>query len=189
MRLPAALILCFAACASAFSDGNTDAQKIMRSAVELRALSAKTRADAAEQCENICRLDAAAKARAAALDAETASLEKRLAEFSDANAEISAAIKNDVENLEKLSAFLDKFYSSARAELPDLREFAEFAPDALAGKTAPEKLRFVLRFLDALEAFDSSARFSGGRVQTGLFVRGAGEVSDGVARIKVEGVK
>ena len=189
MRLSAVLILCFAACANAFSGESADAQKIMRAAVELRALSAKTRADTAEQCENIGRLAAAAKARAAALDAETSSLEKRLAEFSDANAEISAAIKSDVENLEKLSAFLDKFYADVRAEIPDLREFAEFPPDALSGKTAPEKLRLVLRFLETLEAFDSSARLSGGRVQTGLFVRGSGEVSDGIARIKVEGAK
>ncbi len=189
MRPTAALIFCFAACASAFSGENADAQKIMRSAVELRAVSAKTRAAALEQCENIGRLDAAAKARAAALDAEAASLEKRLAEFADANAEISAAIKNDVENLEKLSAFLDKFYADVRAEIPDLRGFSEFPPDALAGKTVPEKLRLVLRFLETLEAFDSSVRASGGRIQTGLFVRGSGEVSDGIARIKVEGVK
>lgn len=171
---------------AAFGGGSFEsADTEMRSAVDMFALAAKTRADAAAQERNLRSLSAAAKLHLRNLEARISEAEKSLELAGGEKSEISAAIERSSRELEGLSEFLDAFYAEVRAYLP--KSGSQIAAADFSKIPVQEKLRAALASLGELKKADAEiAADKDGAVSSGLFVAGRGRAEGGVCRLKVE---
>ena len=173
-------------CCAAFGGGSFEsADAEMRSAVDMFALAAKTRADAAAQERNLRSLAAAAKLHLRNLEARISEAEKSLELAGGEKSEISASIERSSRELRGLSDFLDAFYAEVRASLPN--GGAQISAADFSKMPVQEKLRAALGALGELKKADAKiAADKDGAVSSGLFVSGRGRSDGGVCRLKVE---
>ena len=165
------------ACPLSFAGGEDfrRADAAMRSAVDVFALAAKTRADADAEARNLTALAAAAKSHLSALEARAAALEKSAEVSAGENSELSSSVRRAVAELDGLSAFLDSFYAEILAYFPKGK--APKSGAAFAEMAVQEKLRAVLSALAELKKLDSEISAApGGSVSSGIFARGAGKI-------------
>lgn len=178
------LLACPLALAGAEDFRRADAA--MRSAVDVFALAAKTRADADAEARNLASLAAAAKSHLSSLEAKAAALEKSAELSAGENSGLSDSVRRAAAELDGLSAFLDSFYAGLLAYFPKGK-----APEGgaeFSQKTVQEKLRAVLSALDSLKKLDSEIYAApGGAVSSGIFARGGGRGAAPVCVLKVEG--
>ena len=173
-------------CCAAFGGGSFEsADAEMRSAVDMFALAAKTRADAAAQERNLRALAAAAKLHLRNLEARISEAEKSLELSGGGKSEISASIERSARELAGLSDFLDAFYAEVSASLPQGGQ--QISAADFSKMPVQEKLRAALNALGGLKKADAEiAADKDGAVSSGLFVSGRGRAEGGVCRLKVE---
>lgn len=179
-----------AAAAPELSDA-AQARELMRQAVELRALSAKTSAEYAAAGAQAASLESAARAHLARLKSKLASLEKTLSQKRAALAPAENAAKRDAEYLEKISSFLGVFYSdlTARAKTAGAPSDIPALNADLKNADVREKLNATLAALEKLKTLDCEISRDGETVRTGLFVPASGSRADGATALLTVGEK
>ena len=155
-----------------FADDFQQADAIMKEAVRLRTLTAKTEMQTIKEVENLDRLCTSARLYLSTLNSKIDELKKSNKEVSKANEELSVSIKSDVQNIDLISKYLDKFYKVVYLQLPkDCTLRKQFKIENFSAKTVPEKLRTTLAFLEAIKRADKEVLYENNMVSTGIFLR------------------
>lgn len=164
------------------------ADTIMQNAVRTRQLTAKTLVQTKTDLENADRLIASAKHHLESLNRKIVHLQELKNVGANANSELAKSIESDVKNLEKLSAFLDKFCEKILNDLPkDIAKKYSKISTGFKDKTVVEKLRAVSALIESILEDDKAFVVgSDGSVSTGVFVRASGKISGDISELKVE---
>ena len=155
-----------------FANDFQQADAIMKEAVRLRTLTAKTEMQTIKEVENLDRLCTSARLYLSTLNSKIGELEKSNKAVSKANEELSVSIKSDIKNIDLISKYLDKFYTTVYLQLPkDCSLRKQFKMENFSAKTVPEKLRTTLAFLEALKRTDKEVVYENNMVSSGIFLK------------------
>ena len=188
MRFLTVILLCVSSIVVMANNGFLQADKIMKDAVRVRELTAKTKVTTAIEIDNLEKLCSSAKIQLSVLLKKIESLQAQYSQSNNDNKYISNAIKTEIEKLDALSDFLDEFYVGVVAQIPKNCDLKKSIDANFKTKSLPEKLRSTISLLSLLKRIDKEIKIENEKVSSGLFIRVQGENSRRVTTMKVEGV-